>query len=69
MTLMMIKAIHYNKLFKIPFQSDCNVVFLSSGLYRRYWDLTSSALRLVDFATNAFTTGVDFHHALKQIIK
>ena len=51
------------------FQSDCNVVFLSSGLYRRYWNLTSSALRLVDFASIAFTTGVDFHHALKQIIK
>jgi hypothetical protein len=42
-------------------------MFLSSGLYRRYWNLTSSAMRLVDLRLSAFTTGVDFHHALKQI--
>ena len=63
MTLIRIKAIslHYT------LQRCCNVLFLSSGLYRRYWNLTSSAIRLVDLRFNAVTTGVDFHHALKQI--
>ena len=63
MTLIVIKAIHYNNSVSV-----CNVVFLSSGLYRRYWILTSSAKRLVDLRSEAITTGVDFHHALKQII-
>ena len=45
-------------------------MFLSSGLYRRYRVLTGSARRLADLRRlSAITAGVDFHHALKQIIE
>ena len=43
-------------------------MFLSSGLYRRYWNLTSSACMARGLTHYAITTGVDFHHALKQIV-
>ena len=87
MTLIRVQG-HFitNILVKI---SRCNVQFLSSGLYRRYWILTSSALSSRSSGRDcsdiphaavpdarglarhlcdaAVTTGVDFHHALKQI--
>ena len=45
------------------------MLFLPSGLYRRYRNLTGSATRLADLRRMppAITAGVDFHHALKQI--
>ena len=39
-----------------------HIWFLSSGLYRRFRNCTESAFRLVDY-----TTGGEFHSALKQI--
>jgi len=46
-----------------------NVSFLSSGLYRRYRNLTDSAKWLADLQAGLITAGVDFHHALKQILR
>ena len=55
-----VKAIHYK---------SYAMLFLSSGLYRRYRNLTGSAKRFADLhrMPPVITAGVDFHHALKQI--
>ena len=43
-------------------------LFLSSGLYRRLWNFTKSARRAA-FAFVGFTTGGEFHPALKILIQ
>ena len=55
-----VKAIHYK---------SYAMLFLSSGLYRRYRNLTGSAKRFADLhrMPPVITAGVDLHHALKQI--
>ena len=42
-------------------------MFLSSGLYRWYRDLTDSAFRLADSLFKQITASEEFHLALKQI--